>query len=156
MYTGPDVDTLDVFTLADALGLGLAMAERFGGERGEFCALWLGDDVGRMLDFVVCTDEGDRDVETLVPCAVIGASLLGATRVLLWRTDDDLTDGPRLADDYFRHRDLIAEAEIDAGTKAVLVDEIVIGDDELRSMAITTFTDEPGWDDVSDRLTVGE
>lgn len=150
MYNEADVETLDVFTLADALGLGLAMAERFGGERGEFCALWLGDDVGRMLDFVVCTDEGDRYVETLVPCAVIGASLLGATRVLLWRTDDDLTDGPRLADDYFLHRDLIAEAG------AVLVDEIVIGDDELRSMAITTFTDEPGWDDVSDRLTVGE
>ncbi len=150
MSIGSDVDTLDVFTLADALGLGLGMAEEFGGARGEFCAVWLGDDSGRMLDFVVCTDDAERDVDDLARYAGIGASLLGAERVVLWTTDDDLTDGPRLADDYFLHRDLIA----DAG--AVLVDEIVIGDDELRSMAITTFTDEPGWDDVSDRLTVGE
>ena len=149
MYTGSDVDALDVFTLADALGHGLGMAEAFGGPPdGDFCAVWLGDGAGRTLDLVICTDEAERDVDDLVGYAGIGASFLGAERVVLWTTDDDLTDGPRLADDYFRHRDLLA----DAG--AVLVDEIVIGDDELRSMAITTFTDEPGWDDVSARLEV--
>ena len=143
MHTGSDVGTLDVLTLADALGHGLGMAEEFG---DEFCAVWLGDGTGRTLDLVICTDEAERDVDDLVDYAGIGASFLGAERVVLWTTDDDLTDGPRLADDYFRHRDLLA----DSG--AVLVDEIVIGADELRSMAITTFTDEPGWDDVSERL----
>lgn len=34
----------------------------------------------------------------------------------------------------------------------ILIDEIAVSDDELRSIAVTTFTDEPGWDDVTDRL----
>ncbi len=59
-----------------------------------------------------------------------------------------MTDGPNLSADYFDHRDTVEEAG------ALLVDEIVIGDDELRSMAITTFSDETGWDDVSDRTRI--
>lgn len=151
--TGPTADlelaAFDVCTLADAFTLGLDLADTFGSE-GDFCAAWLGDDDGTTIDFVVLTEDYGNDLDALVRYAAIGATLLGARRVVVWSSDDDLTDGPRLADAYFHHRDTIE----DAG--ATLVDEIVLGDDELRSLAITTFTDEPGWDDVSDRIEVGE
>lgn len=140
MTTGSDVALFDVHTLADALGIGLGIAEEFG---DDFCAAWLGDEDGVGLDFVVCTGEADPDIDQLAPYVAIAASIVEATQVVLWTSDDDLTDGPRLADGYFLRRDLLSESGV------TLVDEIVIGDDELRSMAITTFTDDPGWDDVS-------
>jgi hypothetical protein len=146
MSTGSDVALFDLHTLADALSIGLEIAEEFG---DDFSAVWLGDDDGLGIDFVVCAHEAAPDVDHLARYAAIGAPLLEASRVVLWTSDDDLTDGPRLADDYFLHRDMLS----DAG--ATLVDEIVIGDEELRSMAITTFTDEPGWDDVSHRIDLG-
>lgn len=145
--TDTDLATFDVCTLADAFTIGLDLVDVFG-RGGDFCAAWLGDDDGTTIDFVVLTDEYGDDLDALVRYAAIGAKLLAARRVVVWTSDDDLTDGPRLADAYFHHRDTIE----DAG--AALVDEIVLGGDELRSMAITTFTDEPGWDDVSDRIDV--
>ncbi len=148
MLPEPDLATFDVCTLADALDIGLDLADLFGGD--PFCAVWLGDADGVALDFVICTVDSGRDVDHLARYAGIGATLIGAERVVLWTSDDDLTDGPRLADAYFAHRDMLD----DAG--AQLVDEIVIGDDEFRSMAITTFTDEPGWDDMSDRIELGD
>lgn len=147
--TDTDLATFDVCTLADAFTIGLDLVDVFSRE-GDFCAAWLGDDHGATVDFVVLTEEYGDDLDALVRYAAIGAKLLAAHRVVVWTSDDDLTDGPRLADAYFHHRDTIE----DAG--ATLVDEIVLGGDELRSMAITTFTDEPGWDDVSDRIEATE
>ena len=141
--------TFDVCTIADAFTIGLDLVDVFGRE-GDFCAAWLGEDDGTTIDFIVLTEEYGKDLDALVRYAAIGTNLLAARRVVVWCSDDDLTDGPRLADTYFHHRDTVE----DAG--ATLVDEIVLGGDELRSMAITTFTDEPGWDDVSDRIEVGE
>ena len=147
--TDLELAAFDVCTLADALTTGLDLVDVFGRD-GDFCAAWLGDDNGATIDFVVFTEESGLDVEHLVRYGAIGAGVLGARRVVVWCSDDDLTDGPRLADAYFRHRDTIEEAG------ATLVDEIVLGGEELRSMAVTTFTDEPGWDDVSERVEVGE
>ncbi len=142
----PDVtDALDVHTLADALCIGLDLVDVFG-RAGDFCAVWLGTDDGAMCDFVICSEDRGRDVDHLVRYAAIGARLVDAPRAVLWRSADDLTDGPGLSSSFFDHRDLLEEAG------AQLVDEIVLGGDELRSLAITTFSDQPGWDDVSDRI----
>lgn len=137
--------TFDVCTLGDAFIIGLDLVDLFGGDV-DFCAVWLGGDDGSMRDFVICTEDCGRDVDHLVRYAAVGARLLDAPRAVLWRTADDLTDGPTLSASFFAHRDLLEEAD------AHLVDEIVLGGDELRSLAITTFTDPPGWDDVSDRI----
>ncbi len=143
----PDLTgTLDVCTLGDAFVVGLDLVELFG-EDTDFCAVWLGTDDGTMRDFVICTEDSGRDVDHLVRYAAVGARLLDAPRAVLWRSADDLTDGPALSASFFDHRDLLEEAD------AQLVDEIVLGGDELRSLAITTFSDEPGWDDVSDRIS---
>lgn len=138
-------DLLEVRTMGDALGIGLELTEIFA-MGGDVCAVWLGAEDGSTRDFIVCNEHRGRDVDQLVQYAAVGARALDVSRVVLWRSDDDLTDGPELAATFFDHRDLLEEAG------AVLVDEIVLGDDEVRSMAVTTFTDEPGWDDVSDRI----
>lgn len=138
-------DTLAVDTLADALGIGLDLLDLFGPD-GDFCAMWLGDDVGRLRDFVVFTDHRGRDVDRLVTYASAVSQPLGADRVVLWRTAEDLTDAPTLATAYFDRRERLENAGVE------LIDEIIIGTDELRSTAITTFTDAPGWDDVSEKL----
>lgn len=138
-------DSLVVDTLADALGIGMELTDLFA-MGGDVCAVWLGTELGTTLDLVICNEDRGRDVDRLVHYAAVGVDLLDAERVVLWRTADDLADAPDLAEDYFHHRDLLA------GAGATLVDEIVLGPDELRSMAITTFTDEAGWDDVSSRI----
>lgn len=136
--------TLDVGTLSDALAIGLDLVDLFGADT-DFCAVWLGDD-GVRRDLVICTDDRGRDVSRLIRDACISIGMLDASQVVLWRTAADLTDAPRLAGDYFVH-----SADVEAAG-ATLVDEIVLGGDELRSLAVTTFTDAPGWDDVSDRI----
>lgn len=138
-------DTLVVDTLAAALGVGLDLVDVFGPE-GDFCAVWLGDPDSGLRDFVIFTEHRGRDVDRLVTYASAVAEPLGADRVVLWRTADDLTDAPALASAYFDRRARLEDAGVE------LIDEIVIADDEFRSTAITTFTDAPGWDDVSAEL----
>lgn len=137
-FAGP----LEVRTLQDAFSIGLDLTDLFGPD-GDFCAVWLGDDDGTMRDFVVCTEDRGRDVDRLVRYAAVGSRLLAAERAVLWHTAHDLGDAPALAADFFDHGDLLAAAG------ATLIDEIALGADELRSLAITTFTDPPGWDDVT-------
>ncbi|WP_436793867.1 hypothetical protein [Actinospongicola halichondriae] len=149
MESTPELDgALDVSTLADAFCIGLDLVDLFG-RTGDFCAVWLGTADGTMHDFVVCTEDRGCDVDHLVRYAAVSARLLQVERAVLWRTDDDLCDGPGLSLEFFDHQEVLS----DAG--AELVDEIVLGGDELRSMAISTFSDAPGWDDVSDRIAVG-
>ena len=139
-------DDLRMDTLADALGVGLELLELFVPD-GDCCAIWLGGDDGTTRDFVVCTDEASPDAERLVRYAMVGAALLDdVSQAVLWRTVDDITDGWQLTDDFFDHRADLASIGVS------LVDEIALGDDELRSLAVTTFSDPPGWDDVTDRL----
>lgn len=139
-----DDAVLDVRVLSDALSIGLDLLDLFAAD--DCCGLWLGDDAGAMRDFVVCTADRGRDIDPLVRYALVAASLTDSSRALVWRTVDDLADGPGLASGYFERRERFADHGV------LLVDEIALGDDDLRSLAITTFTDEPGWDDVSARL----
>lgn len=138
---------LDLHVLSDALCLGLDLLDLFGADH-DLCAVWLGDADGRTRDFVLCTEDRHRDAERMLRYACVAVGAVGAARVVLWRTTGDLHDAPALAGDYFVHADEVEQ------TGATLVDEIVLGRDELRSLAVTTFTDEPGWDDVSDRLAI--
>lgn len=134
---------LSVQTLSDALEIGLDLLDMFG-HGSDCCAIWLGDDDASMRDFVICHEDRGRDCDRLVRYGTISATLLpGVSRAVLWRTVDDLTDGPGLAAAFFDHqRDL-------ASVGVTLVDEIALGDDELRSLAVTSFADADGWDDVT-------
>lgn len=133
---GPLVDHL-----GDALGLGLDLRDLF---IGDFTALWLGDAAGAAVDFVVRGNQSRSDVDLLQCCAEVAAAVDDqVTRAVLWRSVDDLTDLPALAADYFERRDELGERGIH------LVDEIAVSTDELRSMAVTTMSDDPGWDDIT-------
>lgn len=138
------IDLLAIHSLRDACGIGLGLAEDFGPE--PFCAVWLGYDDGTMADFVVLAEERGRDIESLVECARLAARLLPlADRVVLFQGDGDIDidDTPALANRFFDHRDRLA------AVGHTLVDEIVINHDDIRSLAITTFSDEPEWDDLT-------
>lgn len=138
---------LYIHTLSDALGIGLDLLDLFAAD-GDCCAVWLGDAAGALRDFVICTEDRGRDCDRLVRYAMLSATLLDdVTQAVLWRTADDLGDAPALALRFFDHRDELGSIGVD------LVDEIALGDDELRSVAITSFVDPPGWDDVSAGLT---
>ena len=139
-------DDLRMDTLADALGVGLELLDLFAHD-GECCAIWLGGDDGTTRDFVVCADDDTPDPDRLVRHAMVGAALIDdVSQAVLWRTVDDVSDGWQLTDDFFDHRADLASIGVS------LLDEIALGDDELRSLAVTTFSDPPGWDDVTDRL----
>lgn len=138
-------DAFDVVNLHDALAIGLDLQELFGPQ--PLCALWLGDDTGAVLDFVLLTEHRGRDVDHLVWYASVTAHIdHGIERAVLWRTVDDITDVPELARQFFHRRDRL---EADGLT---LVDEIALSDEELRSLAVTTLSDEPDWDDVTHLL----
>ncbi len=142
------IGAFEIDHLGDALGIGLDLTDMFD---GPFCALWLGDDIGTVLDFVVLTDERGRDVDRLVLYAAVGASVDPCiTRAVLWHTVDDITDVPDLAAQFFSRRDRLELSWVD------LVDEIAVADEELRSLAVTTLSDEAGWDDVTHLLDVAD
>lgn len=134
---------LVIRTLRDACSLGIDLVETF---PGDVCTVWLGTDDGATHDLVVCTRERAQDVEEIVGYAALCAALVDADRAVLWRTVADLTDGPGLADTYFLHLDRLAAMGV------TLLDEILLCDDELRSMAVCTFSDRPGWDDLGPLL----
>lgn len=137
---------LRIRTLADALGIGLEMLDLFAAD-GDCCAIWLGGPDGEERDFLLCTDERGRDVERLLRYGGLGAALLeGVTGAVLWRTVDDITDGWALTDAFFDHR-----AEL-ASSGLTLLDEIALCGDQLRSMAVTSFSDVEGWDDVTSEV----
>ncbi len=141
--TDHDTETepeLAIHSLRDACSLGIDLVENF---PGDVCAVWLGTDEGKVRDFVICTRERAQDVEEIVGYAALSAALVDADRAVVWRTVAGLDDAPALADTYFLHLDRLAVMGV------TLLDEIVMTGDELRSMAITTFTDRPGWDDIS-------
>jgi hypothetical protein len=134
---------LSIRTLRDALGIGLELIDLFGHE-GDCCALWLGSSDASMRDFVICHEDRGRDADRLVRYGAISASVLhGVTDAVLWRTAADLTDAPALAAAFFDHQRQLAAAGV------TLVDEIALGHDELRSLAVTSFADREGWDDVT-------
>lgn len=141
-----DIDStgaLRIRTLGDALGIGLELLDLFAGD-GDCCALWLGDADGIERDFVLCTDERGRDVDRLLRYGALGASLLDDVHgAVLWRTVDDITDGWVLTDAFFAHRAELARVGLP------LLDEIVLCGEELRSLAVTSFSDRDGWDDMT-------
>lgn len=136
------VGALDVRTLGDALGIGVDLLELFGPD-ADFCGVWLGLDDGTMRDFVVCTEDRGRDVDGLLRYATLSVSLFtDLETAVLWRTVDDVTDGPALAEAFFEHGARLAAVGLQ------LLDEIAVRGDDLRSLAVTTFADAEGWDDV--------
>lgn len=138
-------DALRIHTLRDALELGIDLLELFAGV--DCCALWLGGDAGTVRDFVMCTEERGRDVERVLRYGMLSATLLDdVTQAVLWRTVDDLTEGPALVGEFFAHQQLLASVDVE------LVDEIALRVDELRSLAVTSFADPSGWDDVTGLL----
>ena len=135
---------LCVRTLGDALGIGLELLDLFADEGG-CCAVWLGDADGHELDFVLCTDDRGRDVDRLLRYAALGAAVIDdVASAVLWRTVDDITDGWTLTEDFFAHRNHLAAYGLP------LVDEIALCGEELRSLAVTSFSDREGWDDVTE------
>ena len=134
---------LRIRTLRDALGIGLDLLDLFG-HGGDCCAIWLGSADASMRDFVICHEDRGRDADGLVRYGTISATVLeGVTRAVVWRTVDDLTDAPALSAAFFEHQSELASVGV------TLVDEIALCDDELRSLAVTSFADGEGWDDVT-------
>jgi hypothetical protein len=143
-------DALCIHTLGDALGIGMELLELFRLD-GDCCAVWLGSADGSMRDFVICNEDRGRDADRLLRYAACTASVLGdVSRAVLWRTVDDITDAPALAEEFFDHQHDLASVGV------TLLDEIVLRDDELRSLAVTSFSDCGGWDDVTARIATLE
>lgn len=143
--TGYDDTGLEITQLSDALGIGLEMLELFGDV--DVCAAWLGTADGRMCDYVVCTEDRGRDVGLLVSYVAAVADAVGADSAVLWRATDGLADVTALASAFFDHVETLEQAGVH------LLDEIVFERELLRSMAVTSFTDGDGWDDVTSRLS---
>lgn len=148
-----DIDSpgaLRIRTLSDALEIGLELLDLFG-HGGDCCAIWLGDDDSSLRDFVICNEDRGRDSDRLLRYGMVSATVLdGVTRAVLWRTVDDITDGPGLAQDFFSHQRDLASVDV------TLLDEIVLCRDELRSLAVTSFADPEGWDDVTASVAAAE
>lgn len=149
MDTPTDLELAEVFairSLSDALATALYLLEELP-DATDVAALWLGDHDGRMLDMIVLVDDRADDVDLLVSATQLLGDEPGApAQAVVLRSADRIDDGHHLAATYFDRRDGLAAAGV------TLLDEVVMAGEHLRSMAITTFTDAPDWDDVSELL----
>jgi hypothetical protein len=131
-------------TLSDAMHFALSMTEavKAVGFAPPASALWLGanrDEPDYTCMFVALPIP---DPTTFVTFA---EGFVGCAEMIFWRyTDDAQSDAEAAA--FFAHRDELEAKGI------MLLDEIIVSRDGeiLTSLAVRTFADREGWDDVSE------
>lgn len=136
-------------TLQDAMRYALAMsdaAKLFGAPPAS--ALWIGtdrDEPNYSSMFVALPIPDPTSFVSVVD------ALDGVTEMVLWRYSEDPTSDDETAA-FFSHRD---ELE---GQGVTLLDEILVSLDGeiLTSLAVRTFADRGGWDDLTDAYNAAE
>ncbi len=106
-------------SLCDAMGLAVDILDEYGTDA--FCAVWIGDSDGGIVELLICDDDEPcgSDVDHLVELLETGARLeLDGERIVLFHSTPDLTDAPGLAAAHFARRDRLADVGL------TLVDEI--------------------------------
>ena len=141
---------LSLTTLADALSFALFFHDQFPDD--DFAAVWLGTADGRPIELIVGVPDaglapGDvADPERFETFVDIAVDLPRVGQVVLWRRVRDDHDILAVTGAFLERRRMLERRGIE------LVDEILCLGDDFRSLAVTSFSDRWGWDDVTEAL----
>ena len=140
---GVEIDTLsDALTYAIQMGEVATIMNALLDAVPQASAIWLSGEGKSMLSIMPLPDPTTGLVEHV-------DGFTGLEQVITWRFVEDASSGALLSP-FLDRRDALEAKGV------TLVDEIVVSNDgqHIASLAVRTFSDRQGWDDVSARYNV--